>query len=56
MVTCPCQTVVSCVKAVQIFVNIRPSIISSAKATTLLPYLKNAPTVGEPCHDKELDD
>lgn len=39
------QSVLSCVKAVQIFVDARPSIISSTKAASLLPYLKNASTV-----------
>lgn len=40
------QSVLSCVKAVQIFVDAKPSIISSTKAASLLPYLKNASTVG----------
>ena len=39
------QSVLSCVKAVQIFVDAKPSIISSTKAASLLPYLKNASTV-----------
>jgi len=39
------KSVLSCVKAVQIFVDAKPSIISSAKAASLIPYLKNASTV-----------
>ncbi|KAG8814407.1 Sister chromatid cohesion protein 2 [Serendipita sp. 401] len=43
----PGYSVLSCVRAVQIFVAAQPSIISSGKAITLLPYLKHASTVEE---------
>jgi cohesin loading factor subunit SCC2 len=39
------QTVVNCVRTIYLFTSAHPPILSSAKATTLLPYLKNASTV-----------
>ncbi|KAG8832210.1 Sister chromatid cohesion protein 2 [Serendipita sp. 399] len=43
----PGYSILSCVRAVQIFVAAQPSIISSSKAITLLPYLKHASTTEE---------
>lgn len=39
--------VLSCVRAVQVIVSAQPSVISSSKAMTLLPYLKHATTSEE---------
>jgi cohesin loading factor subunit SCC2 len=40
------QSVGHCVKAIYAFTSANPSIISSSKASMLLPYLKSAQTVG----------
>lgn len=40
------QNVLTCIKTVQLLAMAQPSIISSTKASTLLPYLKNSTTVG----------
>ena len=42
----PGFTVVNCIKTIYLFASAHPPIISTHQATTLLPYLKNATTVG----------
>lgn len=42
------ETVVNCVRTIYLFTAAYPAVLSVARASTLLPYLKNATTVSRP--------